>query len=104
MPHTVVFSPEAEEHLVELYRYVAQAASPETAAEFTEAIVAHCERLADFPHRGTKRDDIRPGLRITHYRKRTIIAFAVFEDRVAVLGIYYGGREYETRLGGSEQA
>jgi plasmid stabilization system protein ParE len=44
------------------------------------------------------RDDIRPGLRITHYKKRTIIAFAVLDDTVAVLGIYYGGQNYEEKL------
>jgi plasmid stabilization system protein ParE len=98
MSYTVIFSPEIEEQLVELYRYVAEAASPDVAVECTDAIVAHCEELKDFPQRGTMRDDIRPGLRITHYKKRTIIAFAVLDDTVAVLGIYYGGQNYEERL------
>ena len=98
MPYTVIFSPEAEEQLVELYRYVAEVASPEVAREFTETIVAHCGELKDFPQRGTMRDDIRQGLRITHYKKRTIIAFAVLDDTVAVLGIYYGGQNYEEKL------
>lgn len=99
MPYTVVFSPEAEEQLVELYRYVAQANSPEVAAEFTDAIIAHCEKLKDFPMRGIMRDDIRPGLRITHFKKRTIIAFTVLDDTVVVLGFSYGGQNYEERLG-----
>lgn len=101
MFYTVIFSPEAEEQLVELYRYVAGSASPEAAAEFTDAIVRHCEKLKDFPRRGTTRDDIRPGLRITHYKKRTIIAFMVLDDTVAVLGIYYGGQNYEEKLDGT---
>lgn len=45
-----------------------------------------------------QRDDIRPGLRITHYRKRAVIAFAVDAEQVSILGIYYGGRDYESLL------
>ena len=41
---------------------------------------------------------MRPGLRITHYRKRTVIAFAVEDDFVTILGVFYGGRDYESRL------
>jgi len=67
----------AEEQLAELYRYIAAAASPDVAARYTEAIVTYCESLRTFPLRGTMRDDVRPGLRITNYRKRAVIAFDV---------------------------
>lgn len=77
MSYAVVFSPEAEEQLAELYRYIAAAASPDVAARYTEAIVTYCESLRTFPLRGTMRDDVRPGLRITNYRKRAVIAFDV---------------------------
>jgi toxin ParE1/3/4 len=40
---SVVFTTEAEEQIVELYRYVAAIGSPEVAARYTEAIVAFCE-------------------------------------------------------------
>ena len=96
MSYFVVFSPEAEEQIVELYRYIAVAASTEIAARYTEAIVAYCESLRSFPHRGTKRDDIRPGLRITNYKKRAVIAFTVDEERVSIIGVFYGGQDYET--------
>ena len=61
----------------------------------------YCEELNTFPHRGTRRDDIQPGLRITHYKKRTIIAFAVDDaaQQVIILGVFYGGQDYETELG-----
>ncbi len=98
MSHRVVFSPEAQEQLVELYRYIAQAASPVTAARYTEAIVAYCEGLRDFPLRGTKRNDIRPGLRVTNYKKRVVIAFGVVAETVSILGVFYGGQDYETIL------
>ena len=75
MSYRILFSPEAEEQLVALYGYIADAASPDIAARYTEAIISYCEDLHTFPIRGTQRDDIRLGLRVTNYRKRTVIAF-----------------------------
>jgi hypothetical protein len=44
------------------------------------------------------RDDIRPGLRVIGCRKWVVIAFAVMGQTVMVLGVYYGGRDYESAL------
>jgi len=96
--YRVVFRREAIQHLEELYDYISHAGSPENAARYTEAIVTYCEGLTAFPHRGSARDDIRPGLRTVGYRRRVVIAFAVLDDTVAILGIFYGGRYYETFL------
>ena len=52
------------------------------AARYTDSIVTYCENLQSLPHRGIQRDDIRPGLRITSYRKRVVIAFEVDADQV----------------------
>ncbi len=98
MPHTVIFSPEAQEQLVALYQYISVAVSPKIAEHYTESIIVHCEGLQDFPHRGTRRDDVRPGLRITNYKKRAISAFTVGAKWVFIIGIYYGGRDYESAL------
>lgn len=98
MIYQVVFSPEAQEQLAALYGYIANAASADIAARYTEAIVRLCESLCTFPHRGTKRDDVRPGLRITNYKKRAVIAFAVDAEHVSILGVFYGGQDFETLL------
>jgi plasmid stabilization system protein ParE len=98
MTHRVIFSPEAEEQLVALYNFIAASASPKIAAEYTEAIVSCCESLATFPMRGTTRNDVRPGLRVTNYKKRAVIAFAVNSDQVSILGVFYGGQDYESFL------
>jgi toxin ParE1/3/4 len=96
--YRVAFSPEAEEQLAALYSYIAAAASPEIAVRYTEAIVTYCEGLRAFPHRGTRRDDVRPGLRITNYRKRAVIAFSVDAEQVSIIGVFYGGQDYEAIL------
>ena len=98
MNYRVVFTPEALEQLAELYRYIAKEASPDVAARYTEAIVSYCESLCTFPFRGTRRDDVRPGLRITNYKKRTIIAFDVGAEVVSIIGVFYGGRDFEKIL------
>lgn len=65
-------------------------------------MIATCEGLALFPMRGVPREDIRPGLRVTHHKGRTLIAYAVDDDTrtVSVLGIFYGGQDYEAALSG----
>ena len=104
MTFSVTFTPEAEQHLVELYRYIAEASCPEAAARYVDSIVTFCEELASFPLRGRVRDDIRPGLRVTGYRRRVVVAFAVINQGVLVVGIFYGGRDYEPVLTEPEMA
>ena len=43
-------------------------------------------------------DDIRPGLRVTNYKGRAVIAFAVEAQAVSIIGVYYGGQDYESVL------
>jgi len=63
-------------------------------------VVATCEGLALFPMRGVPREDIRPGLRVTHHKGRTLIAYAVDENSrtVSILGVLYGGQDLEGAL------
>ena len=86
--------------MLSLYRYIAGEASPEIAERYLSAIVELCEKLEDFALRGTPRNDIRPGLRTIPFKRRITIAYAVTDDRVIVLGIYYGGLYFETLLRG----
>jgi toxin ParE1/3/4 len=94
----VVFTPEAEEQLAELYRYIEESASPEVALHYTTRVVEYCLGLETFPERGTPRNDIRPGLRTTSYKRRTEIAYTTEHGRVEVIGIFHGGRDYERAL------
>ncbi|HVB67561.1 MAG TPA: type II toxin-antitoxin system RelE/ParE family toxin [Acetobacteraceae bacterium] len=60
--HSVSLAPEAQTDLIELYAYIAAHGSPERALAYVERIEVACRGLATFPERGTRRDDIRPGL------------------------------------------
>ena len=106
MPYRIVFTPEAANQIVALYEYIIADGSPLIAERYTSAIVNYCEELNTFPHRGTRRDDIRPGLRITHYKKRAIIAFTIDDiaQRVIIVGVFYGGKDYEAALDSDDEA
>lgn len=90
--------PEAVQQLEQFEEYIARQGSPHVGSAYVDAIVTFCENLQTFPNRGTQRDDIRPGLRITNYRGSTVIAFAVIGEVAYVIGVFYGGQDYETVL------
>ena len=64
MPKTkVAFRPLAEEDLTELYLYIAeQSGYPDRAIGYVRRLRVYCESLAEFPKRGTQRNDLRRGL------------------------------------------
>ncbi|HMK88360.1 MAG TPA: type II toxin-antitoxin system RelE/ParE family toxin [Methylocystis sp.] len=103
MAHRVVFRPAAEKDLIKLYRSIAFSRGETTVASgYVRRIREYCEGLADFPERGSKRDDLRLGLRIVGFERRIVIAFT-FDDKCVRIGrIFYGGRDYETLLGGPD--
>ena len=97
MSYGVVFAPEASDQLEALLLYIAEQSSLVIAQRYTDAVIASCEGLALFPLRGVARDDIRPGLRLTHHKGRTVMAYAVDEQArtVSIIGVFYGGQDYE---------
>jgi plasmid stabilization system protein ParE len=101
MTCTVQFAPEAQVQLDAIEEYMAIASGfPATAAHFVDGIIAYCESFGTFPQRGTRRDDLLPGLRIIGYRKSVTVAFRVSADAhvVSVVGVFYAGQDYETSL------
>ncbi len=96
--YRVVFTPDSMDQLSTLFSVIARASSSEIAGRYVDAVVARCEGLRHFPLRGARRDDIRPGLRLTHYRGRTVILFNVSGDEVAILGVFHGGQDYGAAL------
>ena len=98
MSYRVIFSPRAEAQLVKLHRDIGDRSAPKIGERYTTAIFQYCPAFSTFPHRGTQRNDIRPGLRMVGYRRRVTITFEVTGDAVIILGVYYGGQDYEADL------
>ena len=98
MRYRIVFSPEAEAQLAGIFRHIAREASPDTAERFVNAIIDYCEAFDMFPQRGTSREDLRPGLRTIGFRRTATIAFSIAEEIVTIVGVFYGGQDFEAVL------
>lgn len=97
MTRPVFFAPEAEADLFRLQDYIAGhgGADRALALAYAERVVAYCIGFAEFPERGTRLDDLRPGLRTAGFEGRILIAFHLAADRIVIDRILYGGRDIE---------
>jgi toxin ParE1/3/4 len=100
--HKVFYRDDAVADLAALYDYIARDNSPEIAIGYIRRIQEACQRLANFPERGRRRDDILPGLRTIGFERRATIAFLVLKTRVEIVTIAYGGRDFEAKLRGGK--
>jgi toxin ParE1/3/4 len=103
--YEVVFDQAATRDLKDIYSYVRERAGPRTAESFTTKLYQFCRGFEHTPERGTRRDNLRPRLRTVGYRRRATILFEVDRDRrqVLILGIYYGGRNYQDDFADDDQ-
>lgn len=99
MKHKVIFQDLALRDLQSLYVFIRDTQnSPLTAVNYIRRIQAYCEKLSLFPNRGTRRDDLRSGLRMIGFERRVSIAFTVTDDAVQIARIFYGGRDVDMLL------
>lgn len=94
----VSFRPRAEADLFGLYRHIVEEAGEAAAGTYIDRIEVACRALEVFPERGTRRDDIRPGIRTMGFERRATIVFQVKRMEVTIVRIFYGGQDYERRL------
>ena len=95
MRRRVVFSRRALDDLRDIARWIAAQASARIAERYIRRLRSYCEGFDVFSERGTRRDDLRPGIRTIGYERRVTVAFAVFEEEVLILRLFYGGRDIE---------
>lgn len=108
MTGRINYTPEAQQHLNELDDWITKAASAEVARRFVSAILAHIDGILVFPLAGRARDDVRPGMRTTTFKKRTLVAYEVDESSgeivVNVVGVYHGGQNWEAALSADDDS
>lgn len=102
MTGRINYTPEAQQQLNELDDWITKAASAEIARRFVSAILDHIDGILVFPLAGRARDDVRPGMRTSTYKKRTLVAYEVDESSgevvVNILGVFHGGQDWEAAL------
>ena len=106
MTGRINYSPEAQQHLNELDDWITKAASAEIPQRFVSAILDHVDGILVFPLAGRARDDVRPGMRTTTFKKKTLVAYEVDESSdelvVNVFGVFHGGQDWEAALSEDE--
>ncbi len=95
---TVEYSFRSEQDGAWIFDTVARAAGRDVALAYLTRIRDFCDRLAYASERGTRYDHIMPGLRIVGFERRVTVAFTVSEDRVTILRLFYGGRDWARAL------
>lgn len=94
-PAEIRWTERARHDLLSLYLWIAERADHDTAFEYTSCIEQHTNALAGFPHRGTPRDDLGPGIRTIPYRRRTVIAYRVIDRAIEVLSLIHAGQDWD---------
>lgn len=81
-----------------LYDWIAERASPDTALGYIDRLESYIRGFDYASERGTLRNDIREGLRTVGFERRVTIAFNVTAQEVIVLGLFYGGQNWQEAL------
>ncbi len=106
MTGRINYTPEADKQLNELDDWITKAASAEIARRFVSAILDHIDGILVFPRAGRARDDVRPGMRTSTFKKKTLVAYEVDESSdelvLNILGVFHGGRDWKAALGEDE--
>lgn len=85
------------EDIGEIHAFIA-ADNPERALAYVRRLRKRCEALTVLSDRGVKREDLGPGIRILAFERNAVIAYRVEPKRVQIVGIFYGGRNYEALM------
>jgi toxin ParE1/3/4 len=92
----IIFSLTAKADVALIESWVAENAGATIASKYSKRILSFCQRLETGSQRGTKRDEIRLGLRVIGFEKRVNILFVVTPEDVIILRIFYGGKNWES--------
>ena len=98
MPYEIIFDRAARQDLRAIFDYIHERAGRRIAERDVTRLYDRCLTLRDFPELDTRREDLRAGLRTLGYRRRATVLFQVdhAHRKVIILGVYFGGRDFET--------
>jgi plasmid stabilization system protein ParE len=99
---SVVYTPTALRQFEALEAYIAENASSQTAQRYVAGIIRFCESPTLFPQRGALREDLGPQVRLVGYRRRVVIVTQIDGDKLAIVGVFYGGQNLEAAFGAED--
>jgi len=91
----VTFGPEADADLQAIFDRIADDASPSIAWRYMGRLRRWLDGFDLASERGTRRDDIRAGVRIVGFERRLTVTFMVSETEVTILRVFYAGQDWQ---------
>lgn len=95
MRYTVTVSPRVVAKMAQQADYIAYRAGEAVASTYIGGLFNYFDGLDTFPERGHPRHDVLPGLWLIGYKDSVNIAVVVEQPHVYVVGVYFGGEDYE---------
>ena len=93
---TLRVQPTARADLRSIARYIAQD-NPLAAQEWTETIIAKCERIAEMPGIGVARREVDPTLRVFPVGKY-VIFYRHIDSTTEIVRVLHGARDWQSLL------
>jgi plasmid stabilization system protein ParE len=100
MPYQITRHPLVERDLSEINDLVSDYAGPQIGYAKTDEIVRFIGKLTDFPHIGTIRNEIHPGLRAIPASDKSTVCFTIDDDTMSVyvVCVSYAGADWQARV------
>ena len=93
MSYQVRLSEGAYDDLAGIWTWIASEADPDTANAYRARLRGFLAKLADFPRRGTPRDDLRPGIRSLVFERTIVTFYRIDGSIVTIVRIAHGARD-----------
>lgn len=99
MTYRIRFHPSVSDDLDWIAEWISEYAGAASAASKLNEIEQTIRSLALTPHKGSRRDEIAPGLRAIPAGRKGIVVFAVDDDlrEVLIYAVSYGGADWVRR-------
>jgi len=91
-------SPEAKKDLLNIRSYTQKEWGNQQAQKYIDALEKRCDELAQRPHTGRERPEIKPGYRSVAEGKH-VIFYRVGDSGIEILRIPHGRMDIKHRLG-----
>jgi len=90
----LVWSPEADEDLIDIWLYLAREASERVADRQLQDIDQACGTLQEWPYSGRPRDELLPGIRSVPVHPY-VVFYRVRNEAVEVVRVLHGHRDVD---------
>ena len=91
----VEYRPDALDDIDAIFFYILEASqSFQTARQFTERLIARCDRIGNAPSGGAARPDLGPGIRMVPSEHHAVILYREAETAIDIVNVFYRGRDY----------